>query len=282
MRRIIYTAASLLLLCAMGATTGSAEAQNHGAPQRDHSAALEQAWKEMADLQSQYGLSVKVLGFRINRKSDSDKRFSDSQSVQNRLSLARPGHIGTYEFGFNALTTVDYSLYPDRSVDFMELNTARSIHFALRIINVAGPITGNGVLSFSTGIQLAWDSYSFTEEIYIYKAQGQIEYGSQYYRRSRLSTFGLTMPLLLEINLPQKFFVAFGCYGGINLGSRSVVKFPKRVVHNPFMNTLYGGLTARAGLGALGVFANYDLTNMFIKDKGPKTSVFTIGVAWGI
>lgn len=316
MKSFISTAALILSFVLIGAGNLKAQVTNNGEAQvadSCHADGVDISTPPMfsPELQSvtiegiddggnRSGVYIDILGMPIKTKNRVIKHNMTTETVlpdgsvitktkavrivntKSKNSLASPGHIGFIEFGFNALTSPDYSMYPSRTVDFMELNNARSQQWAFRLFRISAPLTRQGHLSFSTGIQMVWNNYTFSENIYIYKGAAQVEYGVRNYKKSKLGTFGFRVPLLFEINLPQGFFVALGGYGGVNIGTKSKMKFPKTVIRNPYMNNFYGGVTARVGYSGIGIFANYDLTDLFKKNKGPETSVFTFGISIGM
>ena len=109
--------------------------------------------------------------------------------------------------------------------------------------------------------------------------------------KSKLATTFLTLPILLEIQLPgehrnKRLNITTGVVFGLKLGSHTKVVYKVNgnegtdKINNDFnINTLRYGYTARVGYGALSVFANYYATPMFEKNKGPELYPIAVGLA---
>ncbi len=194
--------------------------------------------------------------------------------------MARPGHIGFMEVGINMLPAPDYSGYGDRS--FLDLRHAASLQWAFSIPGISFKLDREGWLSISTGLQLIWNNYVFTNPVTLAKEDGRVvPVAVDNPKKTKISSFGLQIPVLLELNLPNRVFVAGGLYVGANLGTNTKVKFPKEKMRDPYMNPFYAGLTGRVGYGSFYVYANYGLSRLFQKDKGPAVSPLTIGIGIG-
>lgn len=295
MKKIAIISFSLAAMCAMGAGKASAARNTEPAQAIDSTCTDSPAPRVLVtvsgDGENRRGVMIDVMGLQIhasNRTYSRQAASTDSnetvrvRTVQTKSRRASPGHIGFLEFGFNMLTAPDYSMYPGRSVDFLDLRVGRSMQWGLRLFRVSAPLTRSGSLSVSSGLQLMWNNYTFSEDIYIYRGAGRIEYGTGNFKKSKLSSFGFRIPLLIEFNLPRRFFLAVGGYAGLDLSSRSKMKRPKTIIRDPYMNAFTGGLTARAGYGSLGIYVNYNLTSLFQKNKGPETSAITFGFSIGM
>lgn len=199
---------------------------------------------------------------------------------KNRYHIASPGHIAFFEVGINMLPNPDYSAYPNDGT-FLDLRHALSTQWAFTIPDVTVKLVPNGVLAVSAGLQIIWNNWTFVNDITLEKQNGRIipvPTPEPNPKKTKLTTFGLQVPLILEINLPQDFFIAGGVYGGVNIGANTKVKFPKSKMRDPYMNPFYYGVTGRVGYSDFYIYANYGLTGLFQKDKGPKVFPLTIGV----
>jgi hypothetical protein len=109
------------------------------------------------------------------------------------------------------------------------------------------------------------------------------------YTKNMLKASYLTIPLLLQFNTFPKhsksFHIAVGGQLGIRMGSRSKQVYDvdgskKRDIYksNYNLNPFQYGLTARMGYGNFNVFANYNLSELFKKNKGPEVYPFQIGL----
>jgi hypothetical protein len=114
----------------------------------------------------------------------------------------------------------------------------------------------------------------------------------QNYRTNSLSAYYLTVPLLLEFSSKAKqknsFYVATGVVGGLRIGSNTT-KAGKYVNGDRFQNVVRSRYNLapfslegiiRAGYGAFGLYASYQLTSIFTKDKTVNIYPFKVGVTF--
>lgn len=200
---------------------------------------------------------------------------------KNKRRIAEPGHIAFLEIGVNLLPAPDYSAYRGAG-DFLDLRNAASLQWAFTLPDISLKLTRDGMLAFSAGLQIIWNNYVFANDITLIKEDGMVvPVPVSNPKKTKLTTFGLQIPVIMEFNLPGRVFLAAGVYGGVNIGMNTKVKFPKDKMRDPYMNPLYWGVTGRVGYGSFYVYANYGMSNLFKKDKGPAVAPVTIGVGIG-
>ncbi|MDD4640690.1 MAG: outer membrane beta-barrel protein [Bacteroidales bacterium] len=238
------------------------------------------------------GLSISVAGYQLvlsgkNDKSDSDIA-GEVKTPKTRVKIKRPrykGHLSTLEMGFNELTMLDYSAYPPGEQGFMELNNGRSMQVALNIFKVAAALNRAQTLGVSSSLGIVWNDYVFMNDITLKRGiDGMVhpEAIASTYKKTKLNTFALRIPLLLDLNFGKKFFLSAGFYGDLVLGSHTKYKFPKTKDRNPYINVFQAGGTVRGGYGNFYVYGNYSATNLFKGGKGPGAQPLTIGLGLGI
>lgn len=195
--------------------------------------------------------------------------------------------IQTMELGLIDLTGTDYSLYktsdPTFVRGFMSLDNSRSLHVAINLATVGSNITNNGVLGLSTGIGIACNNFVFDNHVTLAKDGYMVHPATidNKYKKSKLVTTYVTVPIMIDINLTRHFFVSAGVYGNILLDSHTKIKFPKQKEHNMYVAPLQYGLSVHAGYDSVYIYCNYNRTPLFKADQGPKTYPVMFGIGFG-
>lgn len=246
------------------------------------------------------GLSISVAGYQfvISGKKEQSKPKADQfesdqpesdqkEKHSTRIKIKKPkyeGHLSTMEMGFNELTMLDYSAYPANEQGFMELNNGRSMQVALNLFKVAGALNRAQTLGVSSSLGIVWNDYVFMNDITLERRDGMVHPVdiASTYKKTKLNTFALRIPLLLDLNFGKNFFLSAGFYGDLVLGSHTKIKFPKEKARNPYINVFQAGGTVRGGYGNFYIYGNYSATNLFKGGKGPGAQPITIGLGLGI
>ncbi len=204
--------------------------------------------------------------------------------------------------GVNGYIDNQNNLNPQDPYEFMELNVARSRTYQLNIIEKKLNLY-NQNFHLITGLGLHWNYYRFEKDITLVNAD---KYGhlnpttpiigitdsSRSYQRSQFSTRSIAVPLLLNFcaNPSQKkskqFSFAFGVVGNLRYSVKS-----KTVYNDGFFRSsqvfrsnlgvapLSLDATVRMRIGNFNLMGNYGLTGLFLKDKGPVLTPFSLGIA---
>ena len=208
------------------------------------------------------------------------------------------GHWDGFEIGMNNFLNTDFGFGPAAGDEFMDLNTSRSWNINLNFAEFNIGLIGSN-LGLVTGFGLEFNDYHFDRNNNIWKdpdnnfITGERPYAPIVLDKSKLTTTYLTLPLLLEFQVPlghksRKLHFNAGPVGGLKLGSRTKVVYQvsgskrKDKDRGDFnLSPLRYGLTARVGYGNTRVFVNYYLSPLFEKNKGPELYPFSIGLAFG-
>ncbi|MFC2097576.1 outer membrane beta-barrel protein, partial [Bacteroidota bacterium] len=180
------------------------------------------------------------------------------------------------------------------NADFMDLNTNKSIGFNLNMGEKNFGLVRN-YIGIVTGWGLEFNHYSFSDGVTLSNVNNKtiatID-NSIDYKKNRLGTLYLTIPLLMEFQIPvsgehKRIYVSAGVVGGVRLISRNVQKYKvsgdkvKNKIKDDFnLEGFRYGLTARIGYGDFGAFATYSLTPLFKENRGPELYPFTFGVTF--
>ncbi len=198
------------------------------------------------------------------------------------------GHWSTFEMGINSFANVSYDGY--ETENFMDLNHNKSFEINLNLIkyNIALQKEKRNV-GIVTGLGLSFNDYRFSNNYTIINTNGYIQpvalEGSDI-SKTKLSTTYLTVPLILEFQIPsndqsRRIFLSGGLIGGLKLGSHTKVisNDEKSKDRNDFnINPFRYGVTTRLGYKGLNLFATYYLSTLFKEGRGPEMNPFSIGI----
>jgi hypothetical protein len=187
------------------------------------------------------------------------------------------GHWSGLEIGLNNYATSTNSMVLPSDIRYMNLNSSKSVNFNLNLPQISIGFTRH--VGLVTGLGINWNNYRFEGNNSIEKdSAGMIAplTPNVILKKSKLATVYLTLPLLLEIQLPvdnHHFNVAAGFIGALKLGSHT--KMVMEGAHDiksydDFnLNLMRCGATARIGYRNLQLYGTYYLTPLFEKGMGP-------------
>lgn len=219
--------------------------------------------------------------------------FDESEDKERKSRKHFNGHWKGLEIGMNNYLTSDYSLTLPAEAQFMELNTGKSWCVNLNVLQYDIGF-GTDKVGLVTGLGLEFNNYRFDGENSIIKDPVtreivSLEYdAATYIEKTKLSTSYLTVPLLLEFQIPvsghKRIHISGGVIGGLKIGSHTKVVYKedgskqKDKINDDFnLSPLRYGVTARIGYRALKLFVNYNLTPMFETSQGPELYPVSIG-----
>jgi hypothetical protein len=204
------------------------------------------------------------------------------------------GHWAGLEFGFNGFMDKNQSLSLKGNLALLDLKQARSWNINLNFMQYSIGF-GNDKIGLLTGMGLEFNNYHFLNPISLKVVDGKTVIDSAYIKgnfevsKSKLSTTHLTIPLLLEFQIPtsdhkNRIFISGGIIGGLRIGAHTKVIYDnggrqKEKNRSDFnLSTFRYGFTARIGYKAIKLFANYYPVSLIEKDKGPEVYPFSIGL----
>lgn len=177
------------------------------------------------------------------------------------------------------------------NVDGVWLKSEKSNEFFFNPIEKIIPIIKNNV-GLTTGLGFNWRNYflDFNKQFAVQNHVTSIADApvGVNYEYSRLRTFQLTVPLLLEIQpsfgKKNKFFVSGGVIAGINTFSSfkakyadgNTTRYQKEKDLNVAPITL--DYVAMIGYGTWSLYGKYAVIDMFQADKGPRVKPVSVGV----
>jgi len=252
----------------------------------DSSLNLKAGNRRLTMLQSLEGPRFSIK--KYSRNDDWDQEDNDNE--RNRYRSRFRGHWSGIELGLNNFTTsLNNPAMPD-DIDYMTLHSSKSTNFNINFTQLSlglGRHTG-----FVTGLGLNWNNYRFDGNNNIVKGPNSIIEELDpllNLEKSKLATLFLTIPFLLEMQIPvnsNHLSIAAGPIGAIKLSSHTKMVFEDGHTVKSWgdfsLNMLRCGATARVGYGNFQLFGTYYKTPLFQKGKSPggyDLYPFEIGIA---
>jgi len=199
-------------------------------------------------------------------------------------------HWAGIGWGFTNIVDQEYKL---NNIEGISLKSESSNEFFFNLIEKILPLYRNN-LGLTTGLGFDWHNYFLDMNTHlvevdgitdVYYAPADIDYLS-----SRLRTFHLTVPLLLEwqpsFGKNHKFFMSAGVIGGVNTFASYKVKYKDAngktisVVEGKGLNVapLSLDFLGQIGYEKLNVYAKYSPFGIFQSDKGPDLRAVSLGL----
>lgn len=246
--------------------------------------------KDISIIDEGDGTSVKITD--PDKSENEDKSYDRSEkTVKTNKSRHFKGHWSGFEFGLNNYMDNSNSLSRTGETAFLDLNTGKSWNFNLNFAQYSLGL-GTDHLGLVTGMGLEFSNYHFNNNNNITKVNNYItalDY-TQPLTKNKLQTTYLTFPLLLEGQIlngkrSKRIYLSGGIIGGIKLGSVSKVKYVEdgtkrreKEKDDFYLSPFRYGVTARLGYKMVKLYANYYVTPMFLKDKGPELHPVALGL----
>jgi len=241
---------------------------------------LESIEEEMADIETEIEIKVPKQEDNMD-KDDFDFKWHDPKKFK--------GHWSGFAMGQNLFMSQDFNFNLPESADLLELNTTSSLQFDLNPIQYS-IMMGSPNLGIVTGMGFTWHKFSFDNDVILERnGEGVIVpavYEETHYSKNSLHATYLTVPLLLEFSIPlgeknRPLHFGTGLIGGIKIGSKvkTIEDGQKLKVKGDYqLNPFKYSATLRIGYRGLTLFADYSISTLFEKNKGPELYPFTLGI----
>ncbi len=225
-------------------------------------------------------------------KSGDKKEINLSDSLVPKKPK-RESHWAGFDIGVNGYFNANGSLSLDKKNEFLDLDYSKSILININPFEKYIPISGDrfGIL---TGLGFQFTNYDldsdkrlreYRDSITAYKDTMNMATVS----KNKLKATYLTLPILFELNSKKGdkgFHFAAGMLFSYKLGSKNKMKYTtpsgddkKDKYKNDYNLSPFGAaVTTRFGYSWLNLFATYNLTTLFEKNKGPELYPFTVGL----
>lgn len=215
--------------------------------------------------------------------------FLNKSKAKTKKKYKMEGHFAGIGWGFANISDVTFKL---NNIDNVSLKSEASSEFFFSLMENTLPLYKNN-FGLTTGLGFNWKNFFLDMNTHLVENDGvtivQSAPAGVTYNSSRLRTFGLTVPLLLEWQPSlcdnNKFFMAVGVVGTVNTFASYRVKY--KDANGNSVNTVEAkGLNvaplsldymAQIGYGVWGVYAKYSPFGMFQSQKGPRVQAVSLG-----
>jgi hypothetical protein len=215
--------------------------------------------------------------------------FLNKVKAKAKKKYKMDGHFAGIGWGFANISDATFKL---NNIDGVSLKSEASNEFFFSVMEKTLPLYRNN-LGLTTGLGFNWKNFFLDMNTHLVENNDvtsvQAAPAGVTYSYSRLRTFGLTVPLLLEwqpsFGKNHKFFMAAGVVGSVNTFASSRVKY--KDANGNGVNAVEGkGLNiaplsldymAQIGYGSWGVYAKYSPFSVFQSQKGPNIQAVSLG-----
>lgn len=239
---------------------------------------------------------VKEIRVYNNKYKERKREREIRRSEYKRFS----GNWQGFNFGFINFTETDFSMYPGGE-NFMELDWANSFVMQFNLLQQSINLVPRNIFGFVVGLGLEYQNFRFDNRhsSIDLDPNGIIQPitldPNWDVKRSTFKTLYMTVPLLMELQLPAKsyrrLYVSGGVMGGLRLHSKTKVVYNQNGKHKkkntdnfnmiPFKADLIAKVGYRGRDCSFCVWGSYTMTDMFKADKGPKLHPYSVGVGIG-
>ncbi|MGQ7871397.1 hypothetical protein [Sunxiuqinia sp. sy24] len=205
------------------------------------------------------------------------------------------GHWSGIYLGVNGFMNEDYSSYPEEESGFLDVNLLRSTVLNLNLIRFSQSLQRTrNTIGLVTGLGADFQTYFLDKKTSIEQTPIKIEPIEKLYdskQKSKLSSFYLTVPLLLEFQIPVKYYgnriyLSTGVVASKRLSTHTKVKYrengKKEKLKTPddfhMPDFRFSGML-RFGYRSINLYVSYDLQPLFQDGKGPELYPFSFGLA---
>lgn len=213
----------------------------------------------------------------------------------NDFSFGRKKHKNRFEphwagigLSMNGFLDANQSMELPKGYEYFDLNTNKSVQFDLNISELGINLIKERV-GLVTGFGFRWNNYRFANsDVVVYKGDAGITYyidSVSNYTKSKLSVTYLTVPALIEFQVPIKgesLYLAAGVEGSVKLTAKMKNKSDNgdkdKKKDDFYVNPFNYNLTARIGYGDIGLYGTYNMQQMFRENKGPEVYQYALGV----
>jgi len=215
--------------------------------------------------------------------------FENEIKVEEKKGDRDIAHWGGFEMGVSGLLNKDGGL--ELEDNLYDLDYSSSLCYNLNLFETKISFFG-GYAGIVTGLGFNWNNYSFKGNTTL-SANNDSTWATDMpgrtYGKNKLRTTYVKIPLLLEFNTSleskKTIHIAGGVEGGFKLRSKTIQEYEfegeeYEVDVKGHYNVKPWKLNAvgRIGYKNFTLFANYGLTTLFEKDKGPEMYPFEVGI----
>lgn len=218
---------------------------------------------------------------------------NDSTYRKKKEIKQRTNKYAGFDMGFNGFLSPINSVDLQQEAQFLEVNYgSKSLEVGINFWEKYIPIAKEK-FGLMTGMGVKWNTYELAKDVRLVNdndVTGFTVDSARSISKNKFKTSTLQLPLMLETNIGKdaahSFHLAAG--GAVNwvYGTKTKQKYEedgdkyKKKDKNDFnVNTFQFSALARVGYGDFTLYASYNLTPLFDKNKGPEVYPFTVGLS---
>ena len=225
---------------------------------------------------------------------DKDKITGKKLRIENRNHSSFNSHWAGFQFGLLNFLNEKRNLSTADELSFMVVIPEKTMSYGLNIFEYDVSLNKKHRLGLATGAGLEWNSLALKQNVNLYEDENGIicaEYVDKdviNYTKNKLNAVYITVPLIIEIQIPvkhRKFFLYSGITGGIRAWSKQKQKYTvngqtyKNKKTDDFrLSSFRYGATAGIGYGDIGLYINYSLVPLFKIGAGPEMYPISVGI----
>ncbi|NMD01358.1 MAG: PorT family protein [Bacteroidales bacterium] len=217
-----------------------------------------------------------------------------TEKKQNSHKKKFNGRWAGIELGLNGYVTDDYSFSLPSNIDYMELKQAKSINFNINLLEWNIGIYKN-YIGIVSGLGYGFTNYHFEKNTHLNVDSTVLGYtidSDNRYKKNKLVINNIRVPLMLEFHIPvndhkDKIYLSAGVIGSLRTGSHIKQVFyingdrqSNKEYHSYYLNPLAYSGQVRIGYNKLGFYFEYQLSELFKKDKGPSLYPWAAGLSF--
>ncbi|MCB0430341.1 MAG: PorT family protein [Flavobacteriales bacterium] len=235
--------------------------------------------------------TMKILMVDQSAPDASNDTINGDNDNDNDGKEEKLAHWDGIDLGVNGFMNANHKTGMTGNLAPYELDYARSQVWNVNLFETKIKIVKEYV-GIVTGLGLSFHGYAFKKNMnLVVNADSTFSVPDTTidYNKNKLKVTYVQLPVLLEFNTsddPKRtFHIAGGVLGGYKIGARLKQKYEvdgdkhvERVAGHYNLNPFQLSATVRVGYGKFTVFADYALTPLFEKNKGPELYAFSAGV----
>ncbi|MGQ1889414.1 PorT family protein [Thermophagus sp. OGC60D27] len=204
------------------------------------------------------------------------------------------GHWAGFDIGLTNISDAPFSGELPQGASWLDLNSGKSVAVGMNIFQYnIGLQKNRNNMGLVTGLGWIINNYRFDSQFVPYRDEaGMTSYfeSTRSIEKSKLVTSFATVPLLFEYQFPSHdresgIFISAGLYGSFRLGSHLKVVYnegggrdKEKSREDLNLNAFKYGAMVRAGYKWIKLYAKWDFTPLFEKDRGPEVYPWTVGL----
>jgi len=184
------------------------------------------------------------------------------------------GHYASFDIGLSTIMSPNNGFSLLDNLKLLEIDLSRSLEISFNPFQQEIPI--NRRMGFVTGIGMTWNNYRFDNPATKLEhnknntnSLGISTVDTVEWKKSKLSTFKINVPLLFEVQF-SNYWLEIGGFATVKLGSKNKRKtsdgdkFVEK--RNYYLNPIQYGLILRTGYEDFGIYVQYALSPYFKKN----------------